>query len=311
MKMLDRFIENLNFKKVALTYIIVSMILLMLCLSAIVYMSKDKIYMALDYESISETFEKSGITDGLKSQLNKLASDSKDVENIIVLDKDNNISYKVNNSLIGDKPKLQLIQYESRQGYLQDSTDKDNIYKVVSPENIILNKNYIENNKKLRQDIDDELSYELDFTSKKVYLLNYLINGNTDIKILVIRTVSPIPYAERLIEITGTFLWLIFITYWIGLALWVYKDANRRKLNAALWGLLVIITNLVGLFVYLVNKQNNQTCYKCGTLQSRANIFCCNCGTKINDSCEKCGAIIHKQEHYCVRCGNEINLNEK
>jgi hypothetical protein len=114
-------------------------------------------------------------------------------------------------------------------------------------------------NKKLRQDIDDELSYELDFTSKNVYLLNYLIDGNSDSKILVIRTVNPIPYAERLIEITGTFLWLIFMIYWIGLALWVYKDANRKNLNAALWGLLVLVTNLVGLFVYLVNKQNNQT----------------------------------------------------
>lgn len=311
MKMLDRLIDNLNFKKAALTYIIISMLLLVLCLSAVAYMSRDKIYLAIDYKSVSVTFEKSGITDGLKAQLKKLAADSKDINNVIILDRENNINYQVNNSLTGNKPKLQLIPYEARQGYLQDSTSLDNIYKIVGPENIILNEKYIQNNKKLRQDIDGELSYELDFTSKKVYLLNYMVDGNTGNKILVIRTVNPIPYAERLVEITGSLLWLIFTIYWLGLALWVYKDANRRKLNAALWGLLILITNLVGLFVYIVNKQNNQTCYKCGTLQNRTNIFCYNCGTKINDSCKSCGAIINKREHYCSRCGSEIvNLNE-
>jgi transposase len=145
-----------------------------------------------------------------------------------------------------------------------------------------------------------------------MYLLNYLTNGNTNNKILVIRTVNPIPYAERLIEITGTLLWLILTIYWIGLALWVYKDANRRKLNAALWGLLILVANLVGMFVYMVYKQNNQTCYKCGALQSKSNIFCSNCGNKMNESCNNCGAIVNKREHYCSRCGNEIvNLDEK
>ncbi len=42
------------------------------------------------------------------------------------------------------------------------------------------------------------------------------------------------------------------VFYWIGLALWVYKDAGRRKLNASLWGLLILITNLVGFIVYLI-----------------------------------------------------------
>lgn len=308
MKILEAFIGKLNFKKAAITGIIISVVLLLLSLSAIAYMSRDKIYMALDYKKVSETVEKSGITDSLNLQLNKLAADSKDINNVLVLDKENNIVFKANNNLIGDRTKLQLMPYEMGKGYLQDSKRTDILYKVVKQENIILNKNYIENNKKLRQDIDEEFSYERDFKSKEVYLLNYLIDGGSRSKILVIRTVNPIPYAERLIEITGTLLGLILAIYWIGLALWVYRDANRRNVNASIWGLLILITNLVGLIVYMIYKQNNQTCYKCESLQGKSNIFCSNCGTKINESCGTCGAIVNRWDHYCSRCGSETGF---
>lgn len=38
----------------------------------------------------------------------------------------------------------------------------------------------------------------------------------------------------------------------IALAIWVGVDANRRGLNGFLWGLLVLITNIVGLIIYLI-----------------------------------------------------------
>ncbi|TDT63625.1 zinc ribbon domain-containing protein [Fonticella tunisiensis] len=306
MRMLERFINKLNFKKAAITYIAISGVLLILCLSIIAYVSRDKIYMAIDYKRISDTLEKEGVTDRLKSQLKKLASDSNDINNVVVLDKDNNIVFKVNSSLIGDKKKMQLIPYDMGRGYLQDSTNEDILYKVVKQENIILNKDYIQNNKKVRLDIDEEFSYERDFSSKEIYLLNYLIDRGTRNKILIIRTANPIPYAERLLEVTGALLGLILTIYWIGLALWVYKDASIKNLNASLWGLLILITNLVGLIVYLIYKQNNLICYKCGALQSKFNAFCSNCGIRINESCNHCRAVIGKGDNYCSRCGSKV-----
>lgn len=306
MRMLERFINKLNFKKAAITYIAISGVLLILCLSIIAYVSRDKIYMAIDYKRISDTLEKEGVTDRLKSQLKKLASDSNDINNVVVLDKDNNIVFKVNSSLIGDKKKMQLIPYDMSRGYLQDSTNEDILYKVVKQENIILNKDYIQNNKKVRLDIDEEFSYERDFASKEIYLLNYLIDRGTRNKILIIRTANPIPYAERLLEVTGALLGLILTIYWIGLALWVYKDASIKNLNASLWGLLILITNLVGLIVYLIYKQNNLICYKCGALQSKFNAFCSNCGIRINESCNHCRAVIGKGDNYCSRCGSKV-----
>ncbi|KJR48855.1 hypothetical protein UF75_0742 [Desulfosporosinus sp. I2] len=307
MNRLEELIRKLNFKKATLAYIVISGILLLLCLLSIAYVSRDKISMAIDYQRVSDTFVKEGVTDRLRTQLQKLASDSKDINNVVVLDKNNTIVFKTNNNLISDKTRLQLIPYGVGSGYLQDSSNPDQLYKVVKEENMILNKDYIPNDQQAWQAIEDELTYETDFNSKKVYLLNYLMDRSTQSKVLMIRTANPIPYAERLLEITGALLGLIMAIYWIGLALWVYKNAGRRKLNASLWGLLILITNLVGFIVYLIYKQNNRTCYKCGALQSRFNAFCSHCGTEIKESCDHCKAMISKEDNYCSRCGSKVD----
>ncbi|MEN6461122.1 MAG: zinc ribbon domain-containing protein [Syntrophomonas sp.] len=305
MNRLEGLINKLNFKKAAIAYIIISVILLLLCLSIIAYVSRDKIYMIRDYQRVSDTFAQEGMTDRLKIQLQKLALDSKDINNVVVLDKDNNIIFKAHSNLIGGRTKLQLIPYEAGEGYLEDRTNPDHLFKVVRQENLILD--YIPDDLHLGLLVKDELSYEMDFSRKKVYLLNYLIDRNTQSKVLMIRTVSPIPYAEKLLEITGELLGLIMALYWIGLALWVYKDAGRKKLNASLWGLLILITNLAGFIVYLIYKQNNLICYKCGAWQSKFNVFCSNCGTRINESCHNCKATISTGDNYCSRCGSKVD----
>ncbi|TDT46007.1 hypothetical protein [Fonticella tunisiensis] len=45
-------------------------------------------------------FLREGFNDKVKAQLNKLASDSKDINNIIVVDKNNNIVFKVNDNFL-------------------------------------------------------------------------------------------------------------------------------------------------------------------------------------------------------------------
>jgi len=43
-----------------------------------------------------------------------------------------------------------------------------------------------------------------------------------------------------------------FLVYWLALPLWVYLDARARAEAAALWGIFVLFTNLVGLLAYLI-----------------------------------------------------------
>jgi RNA polymerase subunit RPABC4/transcription elongation factor Spt4 len=307
MRGLERFLNRVNFRRAVRVYIVSSVLILIICLSAVAYVSRDKISMAIDYERALGIFNREGVSDRLKVQLNKLASDSADVKNILAADRNNNIIFKVNNNLIGNNIGLKFTSYENNPNYLQDNINKGTIYKVVGDENIILNKDYIENDRKVNEDIDNDLSYERDLSSMNVYLLNYMLRKDTGTKIFVIRAANRIPHAESLLEITGTLFGLIFIIYWIGLALWVYKDSNKKLNNPSLWGLLVLITNLAGLIIYFMYNQNNRVCRECGALQNKENIYCIKCGANLNRVCSRCGQIIYKQYNYCSRCGNIVS----
>ncbi|MBS7248444.1 MAG: PLDc N-terminal domain-containing protein [Candidatus Jordarchaeales archaeon] len=41
----------------------------------------------------------------------------------------------------------------------------------------------------------------------------------------------------------------------IVIAVWVYRDAKRRGMEAALWLLIVLLTGLIGLIIYLIVRE--------------------------------------------------------
>ena len=47
---------------------------------------------------------------------------------------------------------------------------------------------------------------------------------------------------------------LVVVFYIIGilLAVWVYKDAKKRDMNAAVWLLIVLLTGCIGCIIYIV-----------------------------------------------------------
>jgi uncharacterized membrane protein YoaK (UPF0700 family) len=54
-------------------------------------------------------------------------------------------------------------------------------------------------------------------------------------------------------------LWIIIIVFalvWfvvaIAVAAWVYKDAKKRDMNAAVWLLIVLVTGCIGCIIYLI-----------------------------------------------------------
>lgn len=308
MNKLEKFVTKLNFKKVLKLYLIISVLLVALCLSAISYVARDKIHMSINFEKASEIFEKEGMSDRVKSQIDKLATDSKDIKNIIVVDKNKSIIFKANNNLIDNKTGLELTPYEFNPRYLKDNVNENVLYKIIKKDDIILSKDYIKNNMHEDLKIDDEEShYERDLANKDVYFLNYLVNKNTGTKMFVIRNISSVPYLENIMELTVFVLALIFVVYWIGLALWVFKDASKNQKNPSLWGIIVLLTNLVGLIIYEMYKQNNMICTKCGFMQNKKNIYCTKCGNRLNDLCNECGNIIHKGDQYCSKCGNKLS----
>lgn len=262
--------------------------------------------MALSYERVSHVFRENGITDNLKTQLSKFAKSSTDIKNAMIVDKNNKIIYQTGDELVGDNKEFVFTPYGSYKNYLQDNINKNVIYKVAKDEDIILNRNYIENHKEIENDIDNTFSYEIDLGASNIYLLNYMFDRDTGDKLFIIREVSEVPYLEGMLDAMGLILVMMIALYWIGLALWVYRDANRRNINSSLWGLFVLLTNVAGFIVYMIFKQNSIICSTCGVLQSKYDKYCSNCGATINKTCSKCLNIVNNEDKYCKNCGKEL-----
>jgi hypothetical protein len=45
---------------------------------------------------------------------------------------------------------------------------------------------------------------------------------------------------------------IVFFIIGLLLAIWVYKDAKKRDMNAAVWLLIVLLTGPIGCIIYLV-----------------------------------------------------------
>ena len=45
---------------------------------------------------------------------------------------------------------------------------------------------------------------------------------------------------------------IVFLILGIALAVWVYKDAKKRDMNAAVWLLVVLLTGCIGCIIYLI-----------------------------------------------------------
>jgi RNA polymerase subunit RPABC4/transcription elongation factor Spt4 len=100
----------------------------------------------------------------------------------------------------------------------------------------------------------------------------------------------------------------------IGLAVWVALDANRRGSNGLLWGLLVLVTPIIGLLVYLImapslshrNGVANGAPRAAAVAEARR---CRECSAEVEGDfkvCPYCGAA-----QTCAQCGKAIRAGWK
>ncbi len=92
-------------------------------------------------------------------------------------------------------------------------------------------------------------------------------------------------------------------------AVYVYRDANRRGMNAVLWMLVALLTpSLLGLIIYLLvrNNYSDLTCPNCNTPVEESYVVCPNCRTKLCPTCEVCSAPVQMSWKVCPHCGSEL-----
>jgi heme/copper-type cytochrome/quinol oxidase subunit 2 len=66
-------------------------------------------------------------------------------------------------------------------------------------------------------------------------------------------------YALLALLVFGGIILLILglLAVWILLAVWVYRDAKKRGMEATLWLLVVLLTGFIGLIVYLIVRREH------------------------------------------------------
>lgn len=124
---------------------------------------------------------------------------------------------------------------------------------------------------------------------------------------------------------------LLFVIIWLAVILWVYKDAERRRMSGLLWALLVFIGNLVGLLIYLIIRQDHPVCCEpagsagppqprvadavakktasCPSCQKPVEsgfIYCPNCGASLRQTCPSCGKPTESDWKVCPHCGAQL-----
>jgi hypothetical protein len=128
----------------------------------------------------------------------------------------------------------------------------------------------------------------------------------------------------------------VFLIVWIAVIIWVYKDAERRRMSGLLWALLVFIGNLIGLLIYLIVRQDHPlteeavpaagkppdavttgavtsakapakaetaVCPACGKTVELSFVYCPHCGTALQRTCPSCGKPTESAWKVCPHCG--------
>ncbi|MEF8848600.1 MAG: zinc ribbon domain-containing protein [Candidatus Thermoplasmatota archaeon] len=86
-------------------------------------------------------------------------------------------------------------------------------------------------------------------------------------------------------------IWLVVA---ILIAVWVYKDAEKRDSSGALWLIIVIVTGIIGLIVWLVVRP------PIGGEKKKSE------EDKPERRCPSCGRVIPEDAKVCPYCGNKF-----
>lgn len=318
---MNRFNERIvrvRFSKILICYLCAVIVFGIVSLAVLGYVFRDKLTFAYNYMLVSEKVEKNNLgVDSLQNDLIALAQKSPDLADILVLDSNNTIVFSAKKSDFAVGNPLRLTRGTSRGYYsfLSDPAYPDYSFWLVKNTELATSSILFSNWYQSPQDHyvgigqgkpEDDYFFERNFNNKKVYLLSYVGDRATGDKIYFISDIQPVKDGALYARIIGAGAILFFMAYWVLLALWIYADAFRRRLHAPIWGVIGLFTNLAGLLVYQLYKQNNSTCFKCGAVQGRAHIFCTSCGAKLSETCPTCGAVTSAGERFCKSCGDDL-----
>jgi hypothetical protein len=103
----------------------------------------------------------------------------------------------------------------------------------------------------------------------------------------------------------------IFLSCWLFMLGYIYRDAKRRGMSPALWTVLVLILSpaylFIGLIIYLlVREPLPYTCPQCSATVSARFNFCPSCKYNLHPACAKCQHEVSDTDKFCAYCGADL-----
>lgn len=103
----------------------------------------------------------------------------------------------------------------------------------------------------------------------------------------------------------------------ISIAIYVFRDASKRGMNAVLWTLIaLLVPTLIGFIIYLLirGKYPDLKCPQCESPIREEFIICPKCGNKLRPTCPNCNTPIQPDWELCPSCSQhlsnyDININ--
>ena len=308
MNRFDSFINKINFKKLAILYIIAALIAAIVCTCVIESIYHDRICFALTFSRLGEKIERGSATsDEIEADLSDLAASIPDVVDALVLDDSNRIVYSASDSRLAWDDRLELNAGEIGTTFMVSESAPNAVFKFVKKEEFMLSSVFASAFTELSEGRDEENIYQYELQNKTVYLLGFMGRDANGDRVYVINNISHAPGGNLAIKLTLTIAMFFFMLYWVITALWIYQNALAARLPALLWGCAALLTNLAAVAVYLIYKYTNAVCRSCGAVQNRENQFCVNCGEKIGFTCPNCGRTLYRNVNFCPDCGEKLN----
>lgn len=294
-------VVNWNFKKIFIIYLIIAVVCGAFAAAAVGYVFRDKISLAYHFEKASETFEHAD-ADKAKQSLDSLAASSADITDVLILGGDNSVIYSAKGKNIARGDSFELKKSEDGGKFLVSDMAPDAVFRFVKKDEFMLRSVFADDFEKFHDEYDEENFYHSGFDNKKLYMLSVM--GKRDgAKAYVISDPTPTAYGMTVLKAAASLAMLLFMLYWVIIALWVYSAAAKSRLSAPVWGIITLFSNLAGALLFVIYKHINRVCAHCGAVQPRGNVFCAYCGKKIGTTCSKCGSVLRNGDNYCPRCG--------
>ena len=104
--------------------------------------------------------------------------------------------------------------------------------------------------------------------------------------------------------------WLLLATI-VLLTGYVYRDAQRRGMNAFLWTFLVIVmlpayVAMGFIFYFIAREPLPYHCPKCGMMVSARFNYCPGCKYVLHPTCPSCQREVGEMDRFCPHCGNDL-----